>query len=118
MAQRVKRLPTMQETGVRSLGCEDPLEEGMATPSSIPAWIIPWTEELGGLVHRVTNSRTRLSDSLFGLSGYQRITGSCSLPGSATPYDTLGKSLTAFLGSKKSLLVEPQSGLGAWSLCT
>ena len=39
----------MQETGVRSLGCEDPLEEGMATPSSSPAWIIPWTEEPGGL---------------------------------------------------------------------
>ena len=33
---------------VQSLGWEDPLEEGMATPSSIPAWIIPWTEEPGG----------------------------------------------------------------------
>ena len=39
----------MQETRVRALGQEDPLEEGMATRSSIPAWEIPWTEEPGGL---------------------------------------------------------------------
>ena len=45
----VKRLPTMQETQVRSLGWKDPLEKGMATHSSILAWRIPWTEEAGGL---------------------------------------------------------------------
>ena len=45
----VKNLPVMQETWVRSLGQEDSLEEGMATHSSILAWRIPWTEELGGL---------------------------------------------------------------------
>ena len=39
----------MQEMEVRSLGQEDPLEKGMATHSSIPAWRIPWTEEPGGL---------------------------------------------------------------------
>ena len=39
----------MQETQVRSLGGEDPLEKEMATHSSIPAWKIPWTEELGRL---------------------------------------------------------------------
>ena len=39
----------MEETRVQSLGWEDPLEEGMATHSSIPAWRIPWTEEPGGL---------------------------------------------------------------------
>ena len=39
----------MQDTQVRSLGWEDPLEEGMATHSSILAWRIPWTEEPGGL---------------------------------------------------------------------
>ena len=44
-----KRLPAMQETGVRSLGQEDPLEEEMATHSKILAWEIPWTEESGGL---------------------------------------------------------------------
>ena len=49
MAQAVKNLPAMQETWVRSLGQEDPLEEGMATPSGILAWRIPWTEEPDGL---------------------------------------------------------------------
>ena len=39
----------MQETGVQSLGREDPLEEGMATHSGTLAWRIPWTEEPGGL---------------------------------------------------------------------
>ena len=43
----VKNLPAMRETGVRSLGWEDALEEGMATSSSILAWRIPWTEEPG-----------------------------------------------------------------------
>ena len=48
----IKNLLAMQETQetwVRSLGWEDPLEEGMATHSSILAWRIPWTEEPGGL---------------------------------------------------------------------
>ena len=44
MAQRLKRLPAMQETQVRSLSWEDPLKE-MATHSSILAWRIPWREE-------------------------------------------------------------------------
>ena len=45
----VKNLPAVQETQVQSLGWEDPLEKGMATHSSIPAWRVPWTEESGGL---------------------------------------------------------------------
>ena len=45
----VKRLSTMQETQVQSLGQEDPLEKEMATHSSTLAWKIPWTEEPGGL---------------------------------------------------------------------
>ena len=45
----VKKLPEVQETRVQSLGREDPLEEGMATHSSILAWRISWTEEPGGL---------------------------------------------------------------------
>ena len=49
VAQRLKRLPAMWETWVRSLGWEDPLEKEMATHSSILAWRILWTEELGGL---------------------------------------------------------------------
>ena len=47
MAQIVKNLPTKQEMQVQSLGQEDPLEEEMATHSSILAWGIPWTEEPG-----------------------------------------------------------------------
>ena len=49
VAQRVKHLPTMQETQVRSLGWEDPLEKEMATHSSTLAWKIPWTEKPGRL---------------------------------------------------------------------
>ena len=49
VVQRLKRLPAMWETWFRSLGGEDPLEKEMATHSSILAWRIPWTEELGGL---------------------------------------------------------------------
>ena len=50
VAQLVKNLPAvMQEIWVPSLGWEDPLEKGMATYSSIPAWEIPWTEEPGRL---------------------------------------------------------------------
>ena len=45
----VKNPPAVQETHVRSLGREDPLEKGMATHSSILAWRIPWMEEPGGL---------------------------------------------------------------------
>ena len=47
-AQVVKNLPAKQETRVRSLGGDDALEKEMATHSSILAWRIPWTEELGG----------------------------------------------------------------------
>ena len=54
MAQTVKNLPAIQETGVRSLGQEDPLEKGMTTHSSILAWRIPWTEAPGGLQSRGT----------------------------------------------------------------
>ena len=49
MAQRLKRMPAMRETWVRSLGQEDPLEKEMVTHSSILAWRIPWAEEPGGL---------------------------------------------------------------------
>ena len=49
VAQKVKNLPAVQETQVRSLGWEDALVKGMATHSSILAWRIPWTEGPGGL---------------------------------------------------------------------
>ena len=60
MAQRVKNLPAMWETQVRSLGWEDPLEEGTATHSSIFAWRISWTEEPGGL-QSMGSQRSRYS---------------------------------------------------------
>ena len=49
VAQLVKNLPAVQETEVQSLVCQDPWEKEMATHSSILAWEIPWTEELGRL---------------------------------------------------------------------
>ena len=62
MVQTMKNPPAMQETQVTSLGREDPLEEGTATHSSIPAWRTPGTEEPGrATVHGVAKSRTRRS---------------------------------------------------------
>ena len=60
MAQTVKRLPTMWETQVQSLGQEDLLEKEMATHCSTLAWKIPWTEEPGRLatVHGVSKNQT------------------------------------------------------------
>ena len=59
----VKNLPVVQETQIQPLGQEDPLEKGMATPSSILAWRILWTEDPGGLqVYRITKSQTQLNN--------------------------------------------------------
>ena len=49
VAQRLKRLPPVRDTRVRSLGWEDPLEKEMVTHSSILAWRIPWMEKPGRL---------------------------------------------------------------------
>ena len=63
VAQIVKNLPTMLETWVRYLGWEDPLEEGMATDSSIHAWrILMDRGAWQATVHGITKSWTRLSD--------------------------------------------------------
>ena len=59
VAERLKHLPLMQETQVRYLVREDPLEKEMATQSSILAWEIPWTEEPGGL----QSTRSQESDT-------------------------------------------------------
>ena len=61
MAQRVKHLPAMQETWVRSLGQEDPLEKEMATHSRTLAWKMLWTQEPCGL-QSMGSQRVRLSD--------------------------------------------------------
>ena len=57
-----KNPPAMQETQLQSLGQKDPLENGMATHSSLLAWRTPWTEESGGLPSMGSQSQTRLSD--------------------------------------------------------
>ena len=62
VAQRVKSLPAMRETWVRSPSGEDPLEKEMATHFSTLAWKIPWTEEPDGLQSMGSQSQTRLSD--------------------------------------------------------
>ena len=62
VAQMVKQLPAMRETGVRFLAQEDPLEKGKATRSSVLAWRIPWTVYI---VHGVPESQTQLSDFHF-----------------------------------------------------
>ena len=61
VAQRLKRLPPMWETWVRSLRREDPLEKEMVTHSSVLAWRIPWMEK-PGTVQGVAKSWTQLSD--------------------------------------------------------
>ena len=61
----VQHLPTMQETQVRSLAWEDPLEKEMAPQPSTIAWKIPWTEERGRLQSMGSQSQTRLSDFTF-----------------------------------------------------
>ena len=63
VVQRLKCLPVIWETWVRSLGWEDPLEKEMATHSSTLPWRIPWTEELGGLQsagHKESETTERL----------------------------------------------------------
>ena len=66
VAQRVKSSPAMQETTVRFLDQEDPLQKGMAIHSSILARKIPWTEETGG-VCGVAKSRIRLSNYYYSI---------------------------------------------------
>ena len=58
VAKMVKHLPTMRETWVQSLGLEDPLENEMATHSSILAWKTPWMKKPGGLQSMESQSQT------------------------------------------------------------
>ena len=62
VAQMVQNLPSVQETQVRSLGQEDPLEKKIATHLSVLGWKFPWTEEPGGLQSMGSQSRTGLND--------------------------------------------------------
>ena len=65
----IKNLPAIQETWVRSLGWEDPLEKGMTSHSSILVWRIPWTEEPVALPSAGSQSQTPLSEHTCMLLG-------------------------------------------------
>ena len=102
VAQMVKCLPTMQETWVRSLGWEDPLEKEMATHSSTLAWRIPWTEDPGRLQsmgsQRVGHDWvTSLSLSMGDRGGYS--------------IDTLDKGLIHALRGMRLLRLAPNENL-------
>ena len=102
VAQMVKRLPTMQETRVQSLGWEDPLEKGMATHSSILAWRIPWTEDPSRLQsmgsQRVRHHwATSLSLSMGDRGGYST--------------DTQDKAMIHALGGMRLLRMAPNENL-------
>ena len=81
MAQMVKCLPTMQETQVRSLGREDPLEKETATHSSTLAWKIPWMEEHGRLQsmgsQRVGQDRATSLTFTFAVGGFCLVVDGC-----------------------------------------
>ena len=90
VAQRLKRLPSMPETQVRSLGREDPLEKEMAAHSGVLAWRIPWTEEPGGL--QSTGSQrvrpdwaTSLSQWSFLIRLYRDCVSSSAIPAASSP---------------------------------
>ena len=100
VAQTLKNPPAMWETWLQSLGWEDPLEEGMATHSSVFAWRIPWTDSLEGYGHWVAKRQTRRATKhstahyIFvtqplTLIIYITVTKPCSIFGSVTsPRDT------------------------------
>ena len=90
VVQTLKNLTETQEIRVRSLGWEDPLEEGMATQSSILAWKIPWTEEPGGLQsmgsQRVRHDRETFTFT-FDMEGTTEVEG--QMEGGTTLYLSL-----------------------------
>ena len=72
----------MQEMQVRYLGREDPVEKGMASHTSIPAWKIPWTEEPGRLQSMRLHTRTELSMHVRGFTYWAYLLNMCCVPGS------------------------------------
>ena len=113
----VKNLLAMREIHVQSLGQEDPLEEGMATHSSVLAWRIPWTEEPGGL--QSTRSRrvrvTLRSVSRGGPGGGQAGGGGAGPGGSREAFWEGGAHKSMFESSGKEpakrVSLNPQRGV-------
>ena len=99
----VKNPLAMQEMWIQYLGQEDPLEEGMATPSSSLAWRIPWTEKAGWLqfIFRVAKSQTRLSARGF-LTNYLYI---------------IGAMITSDLCHQRPYVLDKSSGTGEENSC-
>ena len=95
-AQTVKRLPTMQETWVQSLGQEDPLEKEMASHSSINAWKIPWTKEPGGL--QSMGSQRVGHDWVTSFHFTSKISRNCPLSGTSPLPPGISKHLRVFSG--------------------
>ena len=100
MAQRLKGLPAMWETWVRSLGREDPLEKEMATLFSIVAWRIPWTQEPGGQQSTGLQRVRHDWETSLSLSHFMR-----GFPGGAS-----GKNLPANVGHVREAGSIPGSG--------
>ena len=108
----VKNQPAMQETGVQSLGWEDPLEKGMATHSSILAWRISWTEEPGGLqavVRGIAESQTLSSSHC----DFHRFSSCCyrKCPQGDSPFTPHLGSLGTGAQRKSSCRVVEESGM-------
>ena len=97
VVQRLKRLPAMWETWVRSLDQQDSLEKEIATHSSILAWRIPWTEELVGYSLWVAKSQTQLSNFTFTFNSSVVIECACSA-GDPSSISGLGRSAGEGIG--------------------
>ena len=129
MAQWVKNLPAMQETQetlVWSLGQEDPLEEGMATHSSMLAWEIPWTEKPGGLqsvgLQRVGHSWVSMHACLdLGKWSSVLVSGALKTQGGFLDYEqsSWGSEVLGFGGIQSGLCLlcgylDPSASLAQW----
>ena len=120
VAQMVKRLPTMRETHVQSLGQEDLLEKKMAPHSSILAWKIPWTEESEAIVHGVTKSQTWLSDFTHLASNLKRKSLSTLISRHLLPMFSLGNVMVSGLTFKSLIHFELNLGycVRLWVWCS
>ena len=84
MAQTIP--PAMQETWVRSLGWQDPLEEEMITHSSILAWRIPWIEEPGGLQSMGLQKSMGMTEQLNNSNDVFKVHPSCNISQTLLPF--------------------------------
>ena len=109
-----------QESGVRSLGREDPLERGMATHSSLPAWKIPWTEEPGGPpsmeLQRVGHDWTRSTKEWHFSWDEKTLGGTPSRRESLPPPPAPGRACAKTRSPERAWCVEGTKRLLGWSI--